>query len=342
MDRKRRQGSLAAGGKDVRGDRAERGPTRRLGALLARGGPFLVSVIAHGVIFSVFLAGVMVARPASQGAETSLPDTFLAATCEVERANPLRPPGPCPEPLDLPDEPRPQPREAFPPGESKPHLREMPAAKPEEPALADTPPAPDAVSLPAEGTIFSGQRRADCVVYVVDRSGSMIDTFADVRYQMILSIARLRSSQRFHVILFGDDGTVENSPGGLVPATRQNKLAAARFLQEVVPAGRTNAVPALRRAFEVLDGAKGEKLIHFLTDGSLDGPGGVANRYRCKDGRVLNGNDAVLRLVAEANRAEQAQINTFLYGYYSPEADDVMEKLARANGGRYRFIRVQQ
>ncbi len=59
------------------------------------------------------------------------------------------------------------------------------------------------------------------VVFVIDRSGSMIDTFDYVRQEMIASISRLSAQQNFHIILFAAGPPIENGPRRLVPATRE-------------------------------------------------------------------------------------------------------------------------
>ncbi len=53
------------------------------------------------------------------------------------------------------------------------------------------------------------------IVYVVDRSGSMLDTFQYVRQELKRSISALRRTQKFHVIFFSS-GMVENTPKRLV------------------------------------------------------------------------------------------------------------------------------
>ncbi len=130
-------------------------------------------------------------------------------------------------------------------------ITEQPATNPENP-----PPKPPAV-------------RTDgcCVIYVIDRSGSMVDVFDMVKYEMRKSIALLNEDQYFHVIFFSEGQPIETKPRGLVPATDNNKLRCGRWLDEIVPCGQTDPIPALERAFDVLshaDSPKG-KLIYLLT-----------------------------------------------------------------------------
>lgn len=175
-------------------------------------------------------------------------------------------------------------------------------------------------------TFFGSGGNAFNVVYVIDRSGSMVDTFDLVRLEMLRSIGRLRDEQMFHIILFAEGRPIENAPRKLIPATRKNKKDAAVFLAAVTPEAQTDPVPALVRAFEVLRGAKKRgKLIYLLTDG------------------VFPDNEKVLRTIQAKNTAEnKVYINTFLYGTKPPAAVDVMTRVAEMTGGRYTFVRHEQ
>ncbi|HOF17937.1 MAG TPA: VWA domain-containing protein [Phycisphaerae bacterium] len=163
---------------------------------------------------------------------------------------------------------------------------------------------------------------AHYVVYVVDRSGSMSETFDFVRDQIIKSIARLGKRQYFHVILFADGPPLENRPGRLVPATETYMLEVADFVRSVEAQGQTNPVPALNAAFKVLHEATqlSGKLIYLLTDG------------RFPD------NDAVLKTIDANNRDRSVHINTYLYGPPDPQFEKILERIAEQNGGRYKRV----
>ncbi len=173
---------------------------------------------------------------------------------------------------------------------------------------------------------FGSGRKAYNVVYVIDRSGSMVDTFDLVRQEMLRSIGRLRDTQRFHVILFSEGRPLENPPRKLIPATRRNKKDVARFLSDVTPETRTQPISALQRAFAVLRGAKKHgKVIYLLTDGEF------------------RNNAKVLHAVETLNAVEsKVHINTFLYGAKPPEAVAVMKDIAKTTGGRYTFVPSDQ
>ena len=154
-------------------------------------------------------------------------------------------------------------------------------------------------------------RGAKRIVYVVDRSGSMTETFDAVRKELNQSVARLRRSQRFHVVLFNDGAPQENPPKKLVNASNDQKEALEGFLARVEPGGNTDPIPAMRRAFEL-----GPDLIYFLTDGEFDP-----------------------RLVEELRRRNaQKKIRIFTIAYVSQMGSALLEQIARENYGEFRFI----
>ncbi|MCK4275167.1 MAG: VWA domain-containing protein [Phycisphaerae bacterium] len=310
--------------------------------------PWLVSVLVHLGLFTAMLPFVMVVKAGLQSPPVTVPDAYLAD-------RPGLPMG-LAQPRRNGHEPPPKIREG-------PALLDISAPLRVRPAAADRKDAPAGLgrggsvaamarfALTPAGSerpisdFFGTGGDARHIVYVVDRSASMIDTFDNLRHQMLVSIARLRADQHFHVILFAKDEAIENPPKRLVPATKNNKLAAVEFLQQICPEGSTTALAALRRAFEVLGGAAGPpggKVIHLLTDGAFEGPGVISSGYTLPDGRVLDGNAAVARYIRDRNKNGEIHINTFLYGYHSGEAEEVMKSIAAENGGRFRFVALEQ
>jgi hypothetical protein len=176
----------------------------------------------------------------------------------------------------------------------------------------------------ARSSFFGSGGTAHHIVYVIDRSGSMTaeGTFDAVADEMINSIGSLRSIQDFHVIFFNVGPPLENPPKRLVPASRENRGEVAEFLDKVIPQGKTDPVPALMRAFEVLARANSKpgKLIYLLTDGDFPN------------------NKQVLMALARKNVKKEVHINTYLYGYEGKHAMEVMARIAAENGGRYKYI----
>ena len=172
-------------------------------------------------------------------------------------------------------------------------------------------------------SFYGSGGNAHNIVYVIDRSGSMSDTFDLVRQEILRSVGRLKSKQAFHIILFstGKDPQ-ENHPPRLVAATLKNKRAAARFMRGIVPEGSpTNPIPALKRAFGVLAGAKKPgKLIYLLTDGDFFD------------------NTKVVRAINQMNRNKKVLINTFLFSVKTQSTVNVLTTIAKQNGGRFKFV----
>ncbi len=181
-----------------------------------------------------------------------------------------------------------------------------------------------------KGKFFGHGGNAHHIVYLIDRSGSMAmgGTFDTVCREMVKSISELNPVQSFHIVLFGDGTTIENPPKSLVDATDDQKEAAAKFLEKQRASGPTDPIPAMNRAFDVLakaDRQKRGKIIFLLTDGVFTAD-----------------NDVVLRTIKGRNRGQQVHINTYLYGgQQEKEAVDVMQKIAKENGGKFKIINPQ-
>ncbi|MBS3733558.1 MAG: VWA domain-containing protein [Phycisphaerae bacterium] len=186
--------------------------------------------------------------------------------------------------------------------------------------------------------------RADHVVYVIDRSGSMAGggAFDTLRRKLVDSIAdlhvgtRVAQDQYFHLIFFGPDEPVEHAPRRLVAATNAAKIEAGRFLYGLTPQGRTQVLPALKRAFEVFDAAPsdGRKLICLLSDGDFEGLGQTHNAYKGK-----TGNEAVLAWLSDHNvdrdgdGRRDVTIQAYLYRGDDPDAVSVMQTIGDEHGG---------
>ncbi len=178
------------------------------------------------------------------------------------------------------------------------------------------------------------------VVFVIDRSGSMVGEFGDVKTQMVEYIAKMRPPQDFHVVLFAEGKALENKPKRLVLASDINKEEVVDFLfsPDVIPGGKTTVLPALQRAFAVLKKAdmsngKRGKLIYLLTDGDFSGGGG-GSPYK-----GLVGNEAVLKWLQDNNSSKEVHVSALLYGN-EKTAVKVMKTIARENGGKFTLIDV--
>jgi hypothetical protein len=153
------------------------------------------------------------------------------------------------------------------------------------------------------------------IVYVVDRSGSMVNSFDRVRDEMFKSIGGLEPNlQLFHVILFADGAPLEPADRRLVPPTGEYIRMVTQFLTSTAPRGQTDPLPALARAFDVLDKVEGGKVIYLLTDSQFP------------DG------EKVLQLLRQRNAKKEVSIYPLLYGERTKEAEETMRKIAEENG----------
>ena len=185
---------------------------------------------------------------------------------------------------------------------------------------------------PNDPNAGGGGGRGPCsVVFVIDRSGSMVESLDRLVREMGDAIAYLgdesvENRDYFHVIFFAGGAPLENAPRRLVPATAGNRKNAAEFLETIRAEGQTDPVPALRRAFEVLHQAepKTGKMIYFLTDG------------------VFGDNAAVLEVIKKMNQKKDVHIFSFLYGHCPEDAVKVMKQVASENGGRYKYVALDE
>lgn len=167
-------------------------------------------------------------------------------------------------------------------------------------------------AIPEFFGVGSTSRAARRIVYVVDRSGSMIDTFDFVRAELRRSISAMRRSQKFHVIFFSAGAPLENPPQKLVSAIEANKQAAFAFFETVLPRGGTEPAAALARALDLEP-----DLVYLLSDGVDFAP------------------DLMDRL-NDWNRSRSVQICTI--AYIDPGGRDVLERIAREHNGEFKFV----
>lgn len=175
---------------------------------------------------------------------------------------------------------------------------------------------PPGVSLGTGGNVnFFGLQSAApgvrSIVYVVDRSGSMTDTFTAVRAELKRSIGALRRSQKFHVIFYNSGEPLENPPLKPVPAIETNKRAFFEFLEGITATGGTRPERALRQAL-----ALEPDLIYFLSDGAFE--------------------PEVVDRLKEWNRDGRTKVYTI--AYLDQQGRKLLEKIARENGGEFRFV----
>lgn len=178
-------------------------------------------------------------------------------------------------------------------------------------------------------TFMGSGGNAHHIVYVVDRSGSMLDTLDSVKYELMDSIRQLVPAQDFHVIFFNAGTPSESPQRRLVPASEDYKIEAGQFIRDVragSSAGFTDPLPALERAFRLLGNAdtsngRVHKLIYLLTDGEFVD------------------NQAVIDFLNQQNRGDPpVAVNTILHHNRPPEAERVLRAIAEQNNGVFKFV----
>ncbi len=177
---------------------------------------------------------------------------------------------------------------------------------------------------PITGFIGTGGN-AHRIVYVVDKSGSMFDTFDYVKAELKLSISRLTDKQWFAVLLFADDFSPTDkfllplNKAGWVQATDDNKRQAAEWIDKRTygsDGGRTDPRKALERAFNLAGGKP--QLVYLLTDGMFTFP------------------EPTVELLDRLNPDRKVKINTILFKDRS--AEKLMQGIASRTGGQYRLV----
>jgi hypothetical protein len=156
-------------------------------------------------------------------------------------------------------------------------------------------------------------RAARRIIYVVDRSGSMIEIFSECQKELKRSINELRKSQKYHVIFYSTDPPLEAPPGRLVNAIRASKDATFAFIDSVQPEGSTQPIEAMRVAF-----AHNPDLIFFLSDGEIPEAEELKIRLR------------------EWNPRKTVRI--FTIAYVNQAGRQLLEDIAREHGGAFRFV----
>ncbi|PAY20168.1 hypothetical protein CKO51_06930 [Rhodopirellula sp. SM50] len=162
-------------------------------------------------------------------------------------------------------------------------------------------------------------------VYLVDSSGSMGDAFDSARAELLQSIRLLTSDQRFYVIFFDAEPDYmrlsspdEDEPRS-VYATAENKQKLQRWAMTIKMDRGRAPYDALPFALEL-----NPDVIFLLSDGEfpqrIEDMLGEINRID-----NLFGDDGPISIV-------------HTIGYHSREGESRMRRIAKQNGGQYRYV----
>lgn len=159
-------------------------------------------------------------------------------------------------------------------------------------------------------------QRARSIVYVMDRSGSMSDTFNLLQRELMRAIGSLERDQLFEVLWF-NEGKPTELFARLRPASMENKERAFAAIGRIVPSGQTEPIPAIRIGL----GYKPDVLF-LLSDGDF----GEENKN-------------IVRTIKQRNKNLQTTINTILFVYDTMgEGERVLRSIAESNGGVYKHV----
>lgn len=202
------------------------------------------------------------------------------------------------------------------------------------------------------GVTFAGvrARQAKRVVYVVDASGAMISSFTWVVQELRRSIDSLDPEQEFQIVLFRDRPPTRTHPASLtdvfpasskelVPATPDNKAAAAAWLKGVAPVGRSNPLDGLVKGLSYTPD------VVFLLSRSIRRSGGAGGSTPAWS----LGRDATLARLEQANprdgwSGKRAVVIKALQ-FIEDDPTGTMQAIAQTHGdgeGSYRIVKPKE
>jgi hypothetical protein len=172
--------------------------------------------------------------------------------------------------------------------------------------------------------IFGAQGTGSTFVYVFDRSESMTGPpLAAAKKELIQSLDHLGTGHQFQIVFYNQAPTIFLPRGGqtssLVFADKQNKTQAAEFTKNILAAGATRHMEALKAALGLRP-----DVIFFLTDAA--------------DPQL---SESELEEIRRLNRG--ASINCVEFGTgISPGGDNFLRRLARQNDGEHVYVNVNE
>lgn len=218
--------------------------------------PWTVSLVAHGLLLIVgFFVVWTVAPPALEDRAPIVVSFDNPSPAPVSSARP--------EPIEAGAGSEAARRDVPLPALPTPSLSDLVASKlPSAVRTTDEKPsAREAVHerrLPEVRFAGLGVSNAVDIVYVVDASGSMVTMLPVVIDYLRRSVTRLARTQRFQIIFYGrEEYQSAPHPGDvqegvpttrLIRATPENVKYVLTWASSIIPGGRSNPVPALKRA----------------------------------------------------------------------------------------------
>ncbi len=162
---------------------------------------------------------------------------------------------------------------------------------------------------------FSATGNAYNIVYLVDRSASMIDTIEPLKRELKRSIDMLQPMQKFQIIFFSAGRPVEGPANGLTWATTRNKQRYKKFIDSIKAEGQTDPRWALQRALQLKP-----DLIYLLTDGVFS--------------------EKIAKKIIKWAKQHNVKINTI--AYLREIGSKRLMEIAEQTGGVFRFVSEDQ
>jgi hypothetical protein len=161
------------------------------------------------------------------------------------------------------------------------------------------------------------------LAYVVDASGSLIDTLPFVIRELKRSVSELSPKQQFTVIFFQRDQAIEVPPRGLKKANPETKKAVADWISlqsgNIIPRGKSNPIQALKLAM----GYRPD-LVFVLSD-NITGSG----RYEVDK-------EHLLEMLQTLNKQGRTKINTIQFLY--EDELGTLKEISEQHGGIHKFV----
>lgn len=199
------------------------------------------------------------------------------------------------------------------------------------------------VGTAGDGLFGDGQingEHPERIAFVIDASGSLIDTFPFVISELKRKLLELDSDHQVAIIFYADDRVIEVPPFGLTTVTPRNKKQLIDWVDvshhNIVPRGTGDPVSAIQRALSYEP-----QLIYLLSDN-------ITGR-----GKYAIDQQTLLDEIRRANRS-QTVISTIQYiyedalalapgpyGLPAGEKARTLYKIAEMTGGEHAFVRAE-
>ena len=167
---------------------------------------------------------------------------------------------------------------------------------------------------------FQTKANAHKYVYILDHSGSMLETFDYLREEAKRSVNGMLPVQSFSVVMVSESASVIFP--ALVRATPDNKKEFANKIATYAAKGQNDELlEPFKEAF-VKAFAMQPEIIWFLTDGKSD--------------------PKLIQVVDDLNKGKKVRVNTIGYlTEHDPMCEDQLKDIAKHNGGQFKSVKEQ-